>query len=207
MFRTDEVVVKRVARIGFGAVLIAGAVLLVARYWLFPDQHAAAPILVGSWLAAFATYRSLAWRTPTPHAAGDLARAGLVVPAIGILLMLPLLLHLPFVLIMSDARGFEEWVFFSYVFTTLTTVVTGILIGLRTNALVTGRTPGWWLSSAGIYVTGIIAACVPFVILVLPPALVALTGLPFLGLLHYQATLAASERNPIASIPRAFARA
>jgi hypothetical protein len=44
---------------------------------------------------------------------------------------------------------------------------------------------------------------------VLPPIVVAATGVPFIGLLHYQATLIERERRLLARpvIPRAVARA
>jgi hypothetical protein len=204
MFRND-IIAKRIGRIGFGIVLVAGALALGARTLLFPRADSAAAIMVGSWLLAFAVAGVLSKRRPTGDIAPDAyAKPALILPSIGIVLMLPLLIHLPFALALGGTAGFDDWVSLALWISGPTAIVTAILAALRAHALANDERP---MSVWAIYAIGVGVSCVPFALFVLPPILTALTGLPIVALLHHQADLVERERLQVATaeLPRAIA--
>ena len=79
---------------------------------------------------------------------------------------------------------------------------------VRAHELVAG---GPARSPRSIYIATVTASCVPFILLfAIPPVLVAITGLPFIPLLHAMETVVARERQAIAAamhpLPRATLR-
>jgi hypothetical protein len=197
---------RRAGRIAFGAVLIAGAALLVHRL-TSADYPQAAQVLLGAWSFAFAAYAiagRLGSRRELDHV-GELEAPGLVVPTVGVALLLPLTMHLPFAVGMShDLKAFDNWAQLSLVITGPTHVVLAMLGGIRARQLAHGPaslTPAW------IYGICVAVSCLPFAIFVLPPLLVAVTGLPLAALMSWTASLAAHERRlaPSQTLPRAIA--
>lgn len=186
----------RVARIAFGAVLLAGAVALVAAitdgrpdgdHQLCAMPVTAAQIIGGAWLAAaiaglasYAIARLGRWSAlATP------LEASWVLPVLAIALLAPLTLHL-LVAVLSNAddlRSFDSWVGLSLGITGIAHVVFAALSVRRARQLVRGATTV--ISPLRIYGLTFAASCVPFAVLfMIPPGLVALTGLPILPLLH-----------------------
>ena len=190
--------------------MLTGAGLLVDRGAL-PVQASAASIVVGTWLVAIAVgwlaRRVLPLRGP--HTTESLFAPSIVVPSVGIALMLPLTLHLPIALAKGvGTEGFDEWVKLSIWISGATHVVLAILVAVRGSQLVTGKLPP--LSISTIYLITVLVSCVPFVLFVLPPIIVMVTGLAFIPLLRYQATLVARERAELgveAATPQAIAYA
>jgi len=207
MFRTDqvtEVVAHRAGRIAFGGVLIAGAALLVNRRVL-PLEVPAAPVMVVSWMAAFLA-AALARRQArqSPHSAGALFKASIVVPSIGIALMLPLLIHMPFAIAMSGVAGFDSWVTFSCFFAGPAHLALAFVVAHRGARLVDGKRA---LTSGRVFLIVTLVACVPFVVFVVPPLIVVATGIPFIPLLRYQERLVAREHEVLGAeltTPRAI---
>ncbi len=188
------VIGRRIARTWAGGVLLLGAALLFVRCTL-GSEHGMSPalIVIGTWFAAFVTYRFALAYQPRAWAPDTLARASLIVPTLGLLVLLPLTLHLPF-FVMADALDvFAGWVAISALVTAPTTIVAGILIAVRCCHLAEGRAATGALSPVAIYGIGI-AACGPFLLLVVPPVLIAFTGLPFIPLLAYQEKLVEREK-------------
>ena len=202
------VIGRRIARTWAGGVLLLGAGLLFLRCTL-GSEHGMSPALIvlGTWFAAFVTYRFALACKPRVWAPDTLARASLIVPSLGILALLPLTLHLPFFALADSLDDFAGWVAISALVTAPTTIVAGILIAVRCCHLAEGRAATGVLSPAAIYGIGI-AACGPFLLLVVPPILIALTGLPFLPLLAYQEKLVERERliAEVGELPAALAR-
>ncbi len=208
MFRNDVVMARRIARTWSGGVLLLGALMLYLRYTAgtASGMHPAV-ILLGSWFAAFVTYRFALTCPPRAWAPDTLARAGIIVPSLGILALLPLTLHLPVFALFDALDGFTEWVAMSAVITAPTTIVAGVLIAIRGSQLAEGRAATGVLSPWGIYGIGV-AATGPFLLLVVPGILIALTALPFVPLMVYQEKLIAKERTirNIGEIPAALAQ-
>jgi hypothetical protein len=172
----------RIARIGFGLVLISGALFLAQNAVRLErgggSMHCWRVICL-AWVAALCA----GFVGSLVRDRGDRHRvAGYVVPAMGVALMAPLTLHLGVGALMHNtARGFDDWCFWSVVFVSVAHVVFAILVGLRAAAIVQGRPP---ISVGTIYIATVTLAGVPGVLLVLPLIITAITGLPLLPLLH-----------------------
>ena len=189
----DRVIVRRKSRIAFGAVLIAGAITLVASS--LRGRHGAEQIVVVTWCVALAA----GWATRVFATEGPdrdrLGVAGLVVPIVGIALIGPITVHMPFALI-GGSRAFDEWVVLSTWFTIPAHLAFAYASARRAAQLACGQR-AW--TPRTVYLITVIVSCVPFVLaLALPPILVALTGLPFLPILRAMEPLAARERNQLA---------
>lgn len=193
---------QRAGRSAFGAVLIAGMVVMVERLVHEATPHAAL-VMAGAWVAAFAAYAVAGWwaaRRDLAHA-DELAVPGLVLPGIGVALMYPLTIHLPIVLVISGTSGFDTWAWFALVLTGPTHLVLAILVAHRADQLVRGA-PG--LKPKTIYWICVAVSCVPFAVMfMLPPLFVALTGLPAVGLMEWMERLAGGERTAVCPVPRA----
>jgi hypothetical protein len=129
------------------------------------------------------------------------------VPSVGIALMLPLLIHMPFAHGIAGLEGDDGWVRLSYVISGPTHLALAFMVARRGARLVDGRL----VQSAGsVYLIACVISCVPFVVFVLPPLITMLTGVPFLGLLRYQEQLVERERAELegeVAMPRAIAHA
>jgi hypothetical protein len=193
---------RRAGRIAFGGVLIAGAVAMVRDVGAFGDgpRIGALWIMLGSWFLAFVAGFVVSQLRITRQ----LRTASIVVPSIGIALMLPLLLHLPFVL-PTGAKAYNTWVALSLFAVGFAHVMFALLAALRAWQLSTGRRA---ISVWMVYVLVIIASGIPLGMFFLPPLITAITGLPVIGLLHHQETLANREREAdrLGEIPAAIAR-
>lgn len=195
---------RRVGRIAAGLVLIAGAAWLV---YLLVETHRPqiAYTIPAIWVAAAATYAlgaGLGSRRTLDHTQ-ELALPALAIPAAGAALMLPLTLHLLVAAAIGcGARDFDEWAMVSLIVTGPTHLILAALVARRARQLVTG-VPA--ITPTRIYVICVAVSCLPFAILVLPPLLVGLTGLPIAGLISWMATLAARDLRAAAAeaLPRA----
>jgi hypothetical protein len=217
MLDGNALVARRLGRIAFGAVLIAGTAYLVAdvatttrnsfRHYAQPEFHGARIICV-TWLVAiaagFVTSR-IAARADRRWHPEHLFAESLMVPTIGIAALGPITLHMGVVLPLLGCRAFDMWVFWSLVVTGIAHVVFAVTSAMRVYELVAGkpaRSPRW------IYIATVCTSCVPFlVLLAIPPVLVALTALPFVPLLHAMETLVARERRQIAAAMHPLPRA
>lgn len=210
----SQIFARRVGRIAFGVVLLAGVAWLATAAWCgsFGPRHAmrldAARMVGLTWLAAVAAgvaVRVIAARVRWSHGADTLFAKSVVVPTLGIALLLPITLHLPVVLLVADAGAFDFWVIASLWVTGLAHLVFAITCALRGYRLVTGKPA---MSPAKIYVATLITSCVPFVVLwAIPPALVAITALPFMPMLHAMERRIARERLELETISQALPRA
>jgi hypothetical protein len=216
MLEGNALVARRLGRIAFGAVLLAGTAYLVAATWnawthrVTPDVRAGR-IIGATWLAAavaaFVTSRIAARCQRTWHPERLFAES-LMVPAIAIAALGPITLHMAVVLPLWGSKAFDMWVLESMLITGLAHVVFATTSALRAHDLVAGRPAR---SPRSIYIATVCASCVPFIVLfAIPPVLVAITGLPFILLLHAMEPLVARERREIAAamhpLPRATLR-
>ncbi len=208
MFRTPAVLSRRIARTWSGIALLLGAAMLAIRVTT-GSRHGLDPvaILLGTWFLAFLAYRVAIHVRPTPSHPDRLARTSLIVPALGLLTVLPLTLHLPFFALAGALDDFGEWAGLALVITAPTTIVAGILIAIRGSHLAEGRPAKGVLRPWAIYGLGV-AATGPFWVVVLPGVLIALTALPFVPLLAYMETLVARERErtTVGELPEALVR-
>lgn len=210
-------VVTRASRLAFGAVMIGGVLVLAKNTYAFAHDERvfdaswvpragywpAWQVIVGTWLAAIVAAipgllvrdRGDRWRT-----------ASYVVPAVGVALMLPLTIHMPVILKMQGARGFassfDEWVEYSGIFVLLAHVTFAAMVGARARAIVEGREPAQVHTIYGVTVA---MACVPGLIVVLPPLITAATGIPILPLLYLMERWGKRAREE-ALMPMAVAR-
>jgi hypothetical protein len=219
MTDASQFMARRIGRIAFGAVLLAGVAYLVAAAFTVsfaiaressdPPRIDAARVIVVTWLVA-ATAGSLASRIaarfPRARHPDWLFAESLIAPTLGIALLLPITLHMPVALVFGDSSLFDGWVLCSLWITGLTHIVFAAMCARRAHNLVAGRPAR---SPRRIYVATLITSCVPFILLVaLPPVIVAITLLPFLPLLRAMETLVARERREMAEAryPRAIVR-
>lgn len=206
------ILAERARRVAFGATLLVGAGGLVLRTLVVGGAaHSRFPqaweIVLGSWLLAL-----LAWAATGPlvrralaasrrrRADDDWLAASLVAPTVGLALLLPLSIHMPFALLLGGPRGFEAWAGLSLFVVGHAHVVLAVLTARRAVALVKEDAPR---SPGSIYLLTIVAAAIPFgVFYALPPILVAVTGLPILALLHSMESIVTRERLLLADVPR-----
>ena len=209
-----QIFARRIGRIAFGVVLLAGVAWLATAAWSITfgphgwSQLGAARIIGLTWLGAIAAgvaARGIAARVRGPHGSESLFAQSVVIPTLGIALLLPITLHLPFVLLVADAGAFDFWVIASLWITALAHLVFATTSALRGYRLVTGKPA---LSPARIYVATLITSCVPFVALwAIPPMLVAITALPFVPMLHAMERRIARERLELDAVSHALPRA
>jgi hypothetical protein len=219
----SQIVARRIGRIVFGGVLLAGLAYLIAAacadhrgllgtydHPSLHDAHGfhAARIVTLTWLAAavagFAASR-IAARFPLARRPDWLFAESVMAPTLGIALLLPLTLHMPVVVLMTDTAGFDLWVVSSLWVTSLTHIVFAGSCTLRAQELVAGRRAR---SPRSIYLATVVTSCVPFILLLaIPPVVVAITALPFIPLLHAMETLVARERQEIADAPHPLPQA
>jgi hypothetical protein len=213
----SEIFARRIGRIVFGGVLIAGVAYLVAAAcaglsgspWILGGRNLGAARIIGvTWLIATlgaTVARRLASRLRFAGDPDRLLAESLMAPAMGIALLLPITLHLPVVLLVGDSAAFDTWVVASMWITALPHAVFAFACTVRAYQLVAERT-AW--SPRGIYIATVVTSCVPFVVLyAVPPALVALTALPFLPMMRAMERIVARERAEAALAPYALPRA
>jgi hypothetical protein len=198
---------RRVGRIAFGAVLFAGAAILVHRIEA-TEQSRATLVLAATWAAAFVAYAIAGWlgsRRGLDHA-DELDVPSLVVPCVGAALLLPLTLQLPFVVLLTNQPdAFDTWAAFALIFTGPTHLAFAALVGQRARQLATGAIA---ITPRRIYGICVGVSCLPFAIFVLPPFVVAVTGLPLAAGMHLMEGLAERDRLRAAAeaLPRATVR-
>jgi hypothetical protein len=201
-----DVFARRAGRIAFGMVLLAGAVMLVMQ----AGNHPAIPKTVHAWHVIVATWTvailvgrvvtAIASRTRRPHASNDLRVAGLAVPAVGMALLMPLTIQLPFTIFISpNLADFDGWTEMSLAFTGHVHVVFALFVLARAVALTDGKT----FSITLIYVVTCCVALVPYVF---PAVFVALTGLPIIPMLRHMERIVARESDETCAIPYAVVR-
>lgn len=210
----SQIFARRIGRIAFGVVLLAGVAWLATAAWSgsFGGHDAirldAARIIGLTWLAAIAAGLAawgIAARVRGSRGAEALFARSVVIPTLGIALLLPITLHLPVVLLISDAGGFDIWVIASLWVTGLAHLVFAATCALRGYRLVLGKPA---MSPARIYVATLITSCVPFVVLwAIPPVLIAITALPFVPMLHAMERRIARERLEFDTVSQALPRA
>lgn len=202
MFRNQLVAARRCARIWSGGVLLVGALAL----YLGAARLSPVVIIGASWLGATIAY-GLARRHPPDLDPRALAATSVVVPALGLLALLPLTLHLIAFAALGEGRDFAWWVQTSIGFTAITTIVTGILIGSRGRRLANDRPVPGVLRPWGIYGLGVAAACLPGIVVVIPVVLVAVTGLAIVPFVHAMESVLRDERELLATaeLPTAIA--
>jgi hypothetical protein len=176
----------RIARIGFGLILISGAMFLAQNAFRLDRAGGSGGALMHSRriiLLAWAAALFVGFVGSLVRDRGDRHRvAGYVIPAVGMALMLPITVHLVVAMLIGyTERGFDDWCFWSVVFVSVAHVVFAILVGLRAAAIVQARPP---ISVGTIFIATVTLAGVPGVILVIPLIITALTGLPLLPLLY-----------------------
>lgn len=194
---------RRAGRIALGGVLIAGAAVLAERL-LHEGAPRAAAVIGGTWAAAIVAYVVAGlWGAPRALAEADeLAVPALVLPSVGVALMFPLTLHLLFAVVLRSVDGFDGWAQLAVWFTGPTHVVLAILVAVRAVRLVRGQPAQAPMS---IYWSCVAVSCLPFAVMfMIPPALVALTGLPALALLEWMERIAHVERYAADFVPRAI---
>jgi hypothetical protein len=182
MFKTTDRGARSIGRMVFGAILIGGAWVLVARR----IDHAplnAAKVIAGTWCLAFAG----AWITQQLVSAArpearDLGAISYAVPAFGMALLLPLSIQWPVVQALGwSAAEFEDWVRLAMVITPVAHLAFAGMSATRAYQIAKGRPA---LATTTIYVATIVVSGMPYAIMFfIPPVLVALTGVAILPLL------------------------
>lgn len=212
----SRVFARRIARIAFGTVLLIGAVALVialalqpglCSYARDPPSPSAAQVIGYTWLAAAvaaAVAHAIAAALRLRLGGDALFLPSLIAPVAGAALLLPLTLHLLVALATGTTREFDWWASISLLITGPAHIAFLVLSVQRIHALAAGRLAGTPWRIFGITVA---VSCVPFVVMVVPPVLVALTGVPILPLLHRMERVVARERAEIAALPAELPRA
>jgi hypothetical protein len=210
----QQLLARRLARIAFGVVLIAGVAALTTAAWAGGPRlrgHGApssAQIISFTWLAALllgAVVQFAAARVRWSCEPEALFGPSLIVPTAGIALLAPITLHMPIALLITDSRGFDQWVEASLWVTALAHIAFAATSVRRAHQLVTGRPA---MSPTRIYVITVLVSCVPFIVLWgIPPVLVGLTAAPLMPLLLRMERIVDRERTEIAAITRSLPRA
>jgi hypothetical protein len=210
MTAPTNLIANRAARIAFGLVLLAGMLFIVTctittDKWLDhgPDDMHMWHLILGTWLAALIVAGVVRAVATLLHLGGNpetLRHAALAVPAVGIALLLPLTLHMPFIQL-AGSEFFDAWAFISLFAAGAAHVVFALFVLVRANQLVAGREP---VSIKTIYLWTCVAGAVPVVV---PAIFVAITGIPCIRLLIYMERVAYRDRVATGELPFAVARA
>lgn len=185
MFNSEETRYSRaVARIVFGVVMILGAAAFVERLLRVPETHAAKTLAI-IWIAALFSgwlFAQLASVTARRIDVENIFTLSWVLPTLGVALLVPLTLHVPFALALGgNLSSFDDWARISLAITGPAHVAFAFLAALRAARLAQGRPA---ISAKRIYILTLVVASIPFALLFfIPPLLVGLTGLPILPFL------------------------
>jgi hypothetical protein len=205
----------RTGRIAFGLVLCIGMLVLAGSalsYGFRPMRIHAWQILGGTWFAAFVigglasnVAGSMRRRETTELDADRKRVAAFVVPAVGLALIAPLTIHLVVAILLDPASirttsdGFDDWASLALLLTGIAHIAFATLVGMRARALARGAIPI-------IFGITLALACIPGIVLVLPPVIVALTGIPIVPFLVRMERMAARDRERDIEFPVAIAR-
>lgn len=203
---------RRLGRIAFGAVLLAGTTAVFATALGRADSPLTlhtGEMLGFTWLAAVvigAAAHGLVLLVRPSWDPETLFRESAMLPVFAIAVILPLTLHLLVALAFgTSAAGFDDWVRWSLGITGLAHAGFTVMCVLRVRQLLhdeKAMTPG------AIYGYTVAISCLPFIVLLgLPPVLVAITGLPILPLLVAMRPWIERERAELAAMPRPLPRA
>ena len=217
MVTKSQVLARRAGRTVFGSVLILGTIWLFyagcsGRHDWQRERYAAGPFdaaqIIGlTWLAAVvagvAAWRLVRWR-PLTGGRGRLLYASVMIPAAGFAVLLPISLHCLVALAISERQAFGDWVIWSILYSGLAHLALLLACLGRSYQLVAGK-PAW--SPATIYFVVVAVSCVPFIILILPPLIVAATGIGFLPVLYAMQWTTEREHADMASLPADLPRA
>lgn len=195
---------RAVGRIAFGVTALAGLLVFVWRL-LYEPRADAAKTLLAVWAVALFASQLAAQLSRAFARRRDLARvfsASWVLPALGMALLLPLTIHLPFaVAIGGGLRGFDDWARMSLVIAGPAHVVFAIMVARRASQLARGLPA---VTPRRIYIGTLIAASLPWAILfLLPPLIVGITGFPLLAGVERMATMIDRERERV-DLPHAI---
>jgi hypothetical protein len=222
----SDIVARRIGRIAFGCVLIAGfAALAAPACWdavarlagissRSPHGSHAARTIALTWLAAVvvgSVASRIAARMALSRPPERWFVGSLTVPTWGIALLSPLTLHalvvLPFGMVGGAVwEGFDGWVTLSLLITGIAHLVFAGTCANRVVAVAAGRPAR---SPRSVVAITVLTSCVPFVLLLgIPPALVAITALPLVQLLPMLDRLVERERRELAraALPGAIVR-
>jgi hypothetical protein len=207
----NEIIARRIGRTVFGGMLFAGilALAMAGASWSYDTGTLhAARLIMATWLCAGLAgwiARMIAQRLPLSGSADHLLIRSVVLPAAGMALLLPLTFHMPVVLLISDGEGFDVWVAVSLWITGVPHLVFAATWSVRIYRLATGKPA---LSPGTIFLSTVLASCVPFILLyAIPPALVALTAVPCMGVMYMLEGIVERERVHSAVLPHALPRA
>jgi hypothetical protein len=137
--------------------------------------------------------RVIASWLPAPVSRADLRVPAFVIPSVGIALLAPLTIHMLLLFGINDVEWFDDWCAMSLPTVGLAHLVFAMLVGLRARALVTDRPP---IAVRTIFTLTVVASCVPYGMFILPPFLVAATGIPIVPLLFTMERIAKADREP-----------
>ena len=200
----SDVIASRAARIAFGVTLLLGTCVLVhvAVTDRFRSDLHASHIVIATWAAAAAialVVRLLvAALRPTVNP-DALRRGALAVPSVGIALLLPLTLHMPFCTLESQ-RFFDSWTMGTIIAAGAPHLLFALFVLVRADQLVGDRAP---VTIKTIYIYTCVVGLVPFV---LPALFIAITGVVFIPLLRMMERVAYRDRVASGELPLAFAR-
>jgi hypothetical protein len=205
MFRNDEPAPRRAGMLAAGVVLLVGAGLVFAevvglRMFDGDERHRLAYLVLGSWVAA-AVAGACTYAVVAFNPSASARPVGTVGPfttfCVGAALLAPITVHL-IVLSLSgwEPRKFAEWAGIALPITATAHIAFAILVGSRAARLAAGRTDA--PSVGSIFRTTVVVSAIPFGLLFLmPPALVAVTGIPLLPLLYAMEKYALADRGAI----------
>jgi hypothetical protein len=195
---------RAVGRIVFGVVMILGGATFVERLLRVREAHAVKTLAI-VWLAALFAgwlFAQLASVTARRVEIADIFTISWVLPTLGVALVLPLTLHIPFALALgSNLSSFDDWARISLAIAGPAQVTFAFLATLRAARLAQGRPA---MSATRIYIITLIASSIPFALLfMIPPLLVGLTGFAILPLLVRMEGMIDRERGTT-ELPRAI---
>jgi len=188
-----------------GIVLLLGAGLLFAEVVALDlsgmhQRYPLAYLVGGTWLAAAVvgavTYWSVmsgpGWRARPVGAVGSFTTF-----CVGAALLAPITLHLIVAMLEGTyGRAFTEWAGLALPMTATAHITFAVMVGSRAARLASGRIDAPTVGA--IFRTTVIVSAIPFGLLfMIPPAIVAVTGLPLLPLLYKMEKYAVADRGAI----------
>ena len=191
---------RAIGRLAFGAVMLAGVAVLLQRLVELRDVQTN-KVIATTWIVAVFcgfVFRHVAVVFADRKSLDRIFVLSYAVPTLGVALLLPLSLHLIVALAIGHVGDFDTWTRMSIWFAGPAHLAFAFLATRRAVRIAQGKPAQ---GARDVFVETVMIASLPYALLVVPPLIVAATGIPIIPLLDRMRPLIERERSSAAPLP------